>query len=59
MGSVPQWGLAEVTRRCKLCEFRGTLSETILSQAPRGEGATTIPQGSRAKRSEAHGTQNG
>lgn len=37
--------------RRKLGEFRGTPERTILSQATRVEGATTIPKGSRAQAS--------
>jgi len=41
------------------CELLGTPKWTISSQAQKWEGSTTIPKGSRIKRSEAQGTPNG
>ena len=35
------------------------LEQTTMSEAPRGERATTIPKGSRAERSEAQSARQG
>ena len=40
----------------ELLSLATDIIRTISSRAPQGEGSTTIPKGSRAKRPEAHGT---
>jgi hypothetical protein len=43
----------------KRCELLEPPDRTISSQAQKWEGSTTIPKGSRIKRSEAHRTPQG